>query len=201
MSMIESARNWWEGITPRERTTVAIAGTAVPLIIALWVGMQIQDGLAKREKDNADMRKALRVLADLRTSGPAKPIDDTVTNMPTVPTKLETYMEAAAKKVNITIPRYSPGTAVPKNGFITNSTRIDVNDVTVDQLKSFLQEVEQGLRYVVVTQINIQKDFRDKDKVDVRLEISTYAKEPVAAAAGSGSGSGSSGSAGSGKGN
>jgi type II secretory pathway component PulM len=192
--MIESVRTWWERITPRERTTVAIAGIAVPVIVALWIGLQISDGLGKREKANNDMRKALRTLANLRSAGPAVPVDDTLANMPTVPTKLETYLEAAAKKVNVTIPRYSPGTAITKNGFVTNSMRIEVNDVNIEQMKAFLQEVEQGSKYVAVTQLNIGRDFRDKDKLDVRLEISTYAKEPAANGAGSGSGSGSAGS-------
>jgi hypothetical protein len=33
---------------------------------------------------------------------------------------------------------------------------------------------------VAVTHIDLRRDFRNKDKLDVNLEVSTYSKEPPA---------------------
>nr|MBP9085528.1 hypothetical protein [Kofleriaceae bacterium] len=76
---------------------------------------------------------------------------------------------------------------VPKNGFVTHSMRIELNDLTIEQSKAFMEEVEKGSRYVAVTQLAVTRDYKDKDKLDLRLEISAYAKEPPPTAAGSGS--------------
>lgn len=195
MAFVDTLQNYWDQRVPSERRMLILAAIAVPATLALWLGLKISDGLDAREARNADARRALRVLADLRSRGPAQPADTTLQNMPTEPAKLESYLDAAAKKVSVTIPRYSPGAPVQKNGFITHSTRIEVNDVTLDQLKAFLQEVETGNRYVAITNLAINRDFKDKDKVDARLEVSAYAKEPPAAPADK-NGSGSAGKGG-----
>ena len=187
MSIIETFQTWWERISPREKRIVVIAGIAMPLTLLLWGGLKIHDGLAAREVRNDKMRKALSVLASLRSRGPSAPTDTTLADMPTEPAKRESYLEAAAKKVNVVIPRYSPGAVVTKNGFLTHSMRIELNDLTIDQSKSFMEEVEKGSRYVAVTQLAVTRDYKDKDKLDLRLEISAYAKEPPPTAAGSGS--------------
>ena len=46
-------------------------------------------------------------------------------------------------------------------------------------------EVETGSKVVAVTHLDLRRDFRDKDKLDVNLEVSTYSKEPPAKAEGS----------------
>ncbi len=189
MSIFESVQSWWERISPREKRMVVIAGIAVPATLILWGGLKIHDGLAARELQNDKMRKALVVLADLRSRGPSAPEDTTLANMPVEAAKLESYLEAAAKKVNVTIPRYSPGAVVTKNGFLTHSMRIELNDLTIDQAKQFMEEVEKGNRYVAVTQLSVTRDFKDKEKLDLRLEVSAYAKEAPPAADASGSGS------------
>ena len=55
-----------------------------------------------------------------------------------------------------------------------------LDDLTIDQLKTFLMEVEMGSKVVAVTHIDLRKDFRNKEKLDVSLEVSTYSKEPPA---------------------
>ena len=37
-----------------------------------------------------------------------------------------------------------------------------------------------GSKVVAVTHIDLRRDFRDKAKLDVNLEVSTYSKEPPA---------------------
>jgi hypothetical protein len=47
-------------------------------------------------------------------------------------------------------------------------------------------EVEMGSRVVAVTHIDLRRDFRDKTKLDVNIEVSTYSKEAPTKPAGGG---------------
>lgn len=177
----DKARDFWDRISPRERRLVLIAGIAAPITIAIWLGLSIRDGLVDMEARNNTARKALAVLADLRARGDTGPkADDAVTMMGTEPLSLPTYLDNAAKKAQFTLKSTTPHPAVTRNGFVTNSVSCTLDDLTIDQLKAFLMEVEMGSKVVAVTHIDLRKDFRNKDKLDVSLEISTYSKEPPA---------------------
>jgi hypothetical protein len=63
---------------------------------------------------------------------------------------------------------------------VTNSVSCTLDDLTIDQLKTFLMEVEMGSKVVAVTHIDMRRDFRDRTKLDINLEVSTYSKEPPA---------------------
>jgi hypothetical protein len=176
--MAFSARDFWDRISPRERAMVVILGICTPIILAVWLGLNIHDGLVAKEANNEEMRKALDVLADLKARGPATPSDDVVATMGTEPLSLDTYLTNAAQKAGFTLKGTTPRNPVPKNGFITNSVSCQVSDLTIDQLKKFLQEVETSSKVVVVTRLDIRRDFKDKEKLDATLEVSTYSKEP-----------------------
>jgi len=181
MSVItEKARDFWDRISPRERRLVLIAGIAAPITIAIWLGLSIRDGLVEMEARNDRSRKALNVLTDMRargqTGGPKT--DDAVALMGTEPLSLPTYLDNAAKKAQFTLKSTSPHPPVTRNGFVTNSVSVSLDDLTIEQLKTFLMEVEMGSKVVAVTHIDLDRDFRNKDKLDVSLEISTYSKEP-----------------------
>lgn len=175
----DRARDFWDRISPRERRLLVVAAIAVPVTLAIWLGLAIRDGLVEMEQRNAQTRKALAVLADLRARGenPRK-VDTAVQMMGTEPLSLPTYLDNAAKKANFTLKSTTPHPPVTRNGFVTNSVSCTLDDLTIEQLKTFLMEVEMGSRVVAVTHIDLRRDFRDKEKLDVALEVSTYSKEP-----------------------
>ena len=198
MTINERVRDFWDRISPRERRLVVIAGIAAPLTIALYLGLAIHDGLSDMETRNERARKALRIVDDLKSRGPITPADDVVATMGTEPVSLDTYLTNAAQKAGFVLKGTTPRTAVTKNGFVTNSVSCQLSDLTIDQLKKFLQEVESSSKVVSVTRLEIQRrDYKGKDKLDANLEVSTYSKEPPPKGEGGGSGSGSAGSAGS----
>ena len=177
----DRARDFWDRISPRERRLVLIAGIAAPIIIAIWLGLSIRDGLVDMEHRNERTRKALNVLMDLRARGETtQKSDDVVSMMGTEPLSLPTYLDNAAKKANFTLKSTTPHPPATRNGFVTNSVTCSLDDLTIEQLKTFLSEVEQGSKVVAVTHIDLRRDFRDKTKLDVQLEVSTYSKEPPA---------------------
>jgi hypothetical protein len=195
MTINERARDFWDRISPRERRLVVLLAVAAPIIIALWLGMQIHDGLSDMETRNDRTRKALRVIDDLKSRGPIKPTDDVVATMGVEPVSLDTYLSNAATKAGFVLKGTTPRTPVTKNGFVTNSVSCQLSDLTIDQIKKFLQEVESASKVVSVTRLEIQRrDYKGKDKLDANLEVSTYSKEPPPKGEGTGSGSGSAGS-------
>lgn len=187
-ALSERARDFWDRISPRERGLVLLAAVVAPITLVIWLGMSIGDGLTSMETRNARMRKALSVLSDLRARGPMKPADDTVAGMPVEPLSLDTYLSNAAKDAGFTLKGTTPRPPSTRNGFVTNSVSLSVSDVTVDQLEKFLQSVETKSKYVAVTRLDItHRDYKNKDKLDATLEVSTYAKEAQKKAEGEGS--------------
>jgi len=189
----DRARDFWDRISPRERRLVVIAAIALPLTLVVWLGLSIHDGLVNMESRNDKMRKALVVLADLKARGPQQPADDVVATMGVEPLSLDTYLTNAAQKAGFTLKGTTPRNPVARNGFVTNSVSCQVSDLSIDQFKKFLQEVETGSKVVAVTRLDIRRDFKSKEKLDATLEVSTYSKEPPP----KGEGGGSGGSAGS----
>jgi type II secretory pathway component PulM len=188
----ERARDFWDRISPRERGLVMIAAVVAPLTLVIWLGLAIGDGLAGMQARNDRMRKALTVIADLKARGPrSQPADDLVSGMPVEPLSLETYLSNAATTAGFVLKGTTPRTPVTRNGFVTASVSLNANDLTIDQLKKFLQEIETKSKYVAITRMDIsRKEYKGKDKLDVAMEVSTYAKEQTKKPdAGSGAGS------------
>jgi hypothetical protein len=180
-AITDKTREFWDRISPRERRLVMLAGIAAPITIAIWLGMSIRDGLIEMEARNNKTRKALTVLADLRARGDTGPkTDDVVSMMATEPLSLPTYLDNAAKKAQFTLKSTSPHPTATRDGFVTNSVSCSLDDLTIEQLRTFLMEVEMGSKVVAITHIDLRRDFRNKDKLDVNLEVSTYSKEPPA---------------------
>lgn len=187
----ERARDFWDRISPRERGLVLLAAVVAPLTLVIWLGLAIGDGLAGMQTRNDRMRRALTVIADLKARGPSHPVDDVVSGMPVEPLSLETYLSNAATTAGFVLKGTTPRTPVTRNGFVTASVSLNANDLTIDQLKKFLQEIETKSKYVAITRMDIsRKEYKGKDKLDVAMEVSTYAKESVKKPdAGSGAGS------------
>ena len=189
-AITDKASDFWARISPRERRLVVFAAIAVPVTIAIWLGLAIHDGLDAMAARNTKTRKALDTLADLRARGQTHAeVDDVVATMGTEPLSLDTYLSNAAKKAKFELKStITPRQPVSRNGFVTNTSTLTVDKLTMDELKDFLQAVETDSKTVAITHIDMRRDFRDKDKVDVNLEVSTYSKEKPAGAAGSGAG-------------
>jgi hypothetical protein len=192
----DRARDFWDRISPRERRLVIVAAIAVPITIAVWLGLAIHDGLVAMEARNDKTRKALEVLADLRVRGQTEaPADDVTATMGVEPLSLDTYLNNAAKKAKFDMKStITPHPSVTRNDFVTNSSSLSLEKLTIDQVKDFLQAIETDSKVVAITHIDMHRDFREKDKLGLSLEVSTYSKVAPAKTESGGSGSGSAGS-------
>lgn len=187
----DNARDWWERKNPRERVLVLALAVVAPITIAVYLGSYITDGLNKIEASNNETRRALAALVTLRASGPQQPVDDVLAEMPAEPIGLESYLSRAAEKVKLKIQRFTPRNPVTKNGFTTHAMQMDLNDITLEQARAFLEAVESDNKYVAVTTLNVSRKFGVKDKLNLKLEIAAYGKPSAAPKAGEGAGSGS----------
>lgn len=192
-ALTDRARDYWDRITPRERRMVVIGAIALPIVLALWLGFEIRDGLANIEAKNARTRKALIVLADLKARGESGGSLTPQIVFPTSPISLPTYLADAATTANFTLKGAQPRNKIVRDGYITEGVAINVDNLDLEQLKKFLEAVEEK-DTVAITRLTISRDRSDKTKVDAKLEVSTYAKpDDSGSGSGSGSGAGSSG--------
>jgi type II secretory pathway component PulM len=183
-AFIDTVRDRWEGISPRERKLVLLLGISFVVIVVLYLAMSIRDGLVALEERNARMRRALVVLTDLKARGDVQTPDDPGAAIGPEPVKLESYLTRAAEKVGITIPQYNPRPTVTKNGFVTHAGQVELRDLTVAQVKSLLEAIETDSKVVVTTAVTLTRNFRDKEKLDLKLEVATYSTAGGAAGAG-----------------
>jgi hypothetical protein len=187
MAVTERARDFWDRISPRERKLVVLLAIAAPITLAIWFGLSIQDHLVEREERNDNMRRALAVIADLKTRGPlTKPEDDPLRDVGPEPLSLDTYLDNAAKKAGFTLKGTSPHTPVTRNGFVTTSVSLNIDDLEIDKLKTFLQEIETSSKAVAITSLETMRDRRDRTKLDARMIVSTYSREKTDANNGDG---------------
>ncbi len=191
----ESMRDKWDGISPRERRLVLILIIGVPTVLIILLGMRIRDGLTTMEARNRKLRQALVAVEDLRSRGtqPTHSTGDPLAAIPTEPIDLESYLNSAAEKLELTIPSFNRQQPVKKGGFVTNSIRIDLRDLTIAQASEFLTAIETNSKAVAVTSLTTTVNFSNKEHLDLKLDVSAYARD-VAADAGSGSGSATGGS-------
>jgi hypothetical protein len=195
MALSDRARDFWDRISPRERRLVVVLAIAAPITIAVWLGLAISDGLDDMQHRNDRARQALDVLADLRARGQTHaPVDNVVATMGTEPLDLDTYLTNAAKKARFELKStITPHPKQARNGFVTSTSSLQLDKLTIEEVKDFLGAVESDSKLVAVTHLEIRRDFREKDKLDVNLDVSAYSKEPPAKQEGSGSGSSGSG--------
>jgi hypothetical protein len=173
MALSDRARDFWDRISPRERKLVVFFAIALPIAGALWLGLSIRDGLVSMEARNEQHREALDILGKLKAAG-GPTNEDPGIKIPDVPLSLQSYVSKALQKNGLTNKGSIDQRSVTKNGIVTTTVSCAVEDISTDQLKAFLQDIETAEKVVAVTHLDVKRDRRDNKKIDVSLEISTY---------------------------
>jgi type II secretory pathway component PulM len=176
MALSERARDFWDRISPRERKLVVFLAFALPLAAAIWLGLSIRDGLVTMEKRNEQTREALETVAKLKAAG-GPVAEDPGVKIPDAPIPISTYVSKALEKHSLKNKGSIDERRVSKNNIVTTTVSISVDDMTTDQLKAFLQEVETGEKVVAVTHLDVKRNRRDAKKIDAQFEISTYSND------------------------
>ena len=189
MAALDRLRDKWESITPRERGMVALLGASTVVVLVLYVALGIRAGMVKLEHKNARSRQALAYLTTLK----AKPIAST-SDGPEIPAdavRLESYLYTAATKAQITLNGVNTRGNTTRGSFTVHGATVELRELSLQQTTDFLAAIENDSKLVVVTGLQLRRNFRDKAKIDLSVEVSTYSKAAPAGGDGAGSGSGS----------
>lgn len=194
MAAVDRLRDKWESISPRERRLVVLLGVSAVVVLVLYVALAIKDRLDALEHKNAQARTALQKLTAYKAA--AKPTAggvDPSTFITSEPVKLESYIFKAGETASVTVPGVNPRSPRTSGEYTVHAAQIDIRDLTLQQVKDFLQAIEGESRVVAVTSLRLTRNFRDQEKMDLSAEISTYSKAaatPAEPAAGAGTGTG-----------
>lgn len=176
MATIDKLREKWESITPREQRMVLLLGVSFVLVMIIYVSLQIREGLAALEAKNAKSRKALAVLTSYKAQAKAVTGDDPAKLIKAQAVGLETYIYKAGEKAKVTVPAINTRGPSPKGSFIAHAATVEIRELTITQIKDFLEAIETENKIVMVSALQIRRNFRDKEKLDLNLEVVTWSK-------------------------
>ncbi len=193
MAALDTLRDKWENITPRERMLVVVLGAGLVVTAVVMLTMSITRRLDAMEKNNDKMRKALDVLEVYRINPKTSAAAEVVWPAPADALKVDTYVIKIAEKVGIKLGSpVKPKTTQPRpNGMTQHPYELQINGLTLEEARGFLEAIESDDKRVAVTALTMKKSFGDREKVDVKLEVSTYsnpAAAPPPPATGTGTG-------------
>lgn len=172
---MERLRDRWEAMQERERRLVAILGITVVVCLFLWVAFTIRGGLSSIEDKNEATREALLSLADYRAAGGAKGKTDAI-EIPAEAIKLSRYLETIIKESGLKSPTYPQEKESTKGDYTEISFSIQMNELTVFELKDLLEKIESRNRAVVLRELKIKRKVREQEKLDVTMTVSTFEK-------------------------
>jgi hypothetical protein len=199
MAAFDKLRDKWQSITPREQRMVVLLAVSTVVVLVIVAALQIRDGLTALEAKNAKSRRALKALTEYKAQAHAVTGDDPSKLIGPEPIKLETYLYRAAEKAQVTLTGVNArGAGTAKGSFTPHSATVEIRELTITQIKDFLEAIETESKIVVVSSLQIRRNFRDKEKLDLNIEVTTWSK--VAAAEGEADGNGSGSSSGTAKG-
>ena len=175
--MFEGFRDKWEHMTPRERSLMALLGVSAVVVVFAFVGMTIREGLDEIAARNDARRDALDALEIYRAQKAQGTDDGPKISIPNEALDLPAYLEDIAKEVGIEIPNYQPQPQAQRGSYDEIAVNIDLREVTVQELADFMERVETRNRTVVVTQLRIERSFRDQDRLrKASMTVATFAK-------------------------
>ncbi len=172
---MERLRDRWEQISPREQRLILALGITFVVVVLFLLGRGITGGLDTLNEKNQEARATLRVLHDYRQNQGSSAGEAQEVKLPDEPVKLQSYLEGIAGEVGISIPGFNPQADATKEGVVTASTRFQIRGISLQQLTDFLEKVESKSPHVVVQSLDIKRDFREKQKLDIDMHVTTYA--------------------------
>jgi hypothetical protein len=179
---LDGLRDRWERMARRERMLIVLLGVTFVVCLIGWVGFTVSDGLDAIAKDNDRSRDALGALEQFRAGKAGKAGDAAEVKIPSTPLSLRTYVDGIVHEVGIESPAYPAPKETAHGKFTESSFHLTLKEMTIYQLKDLFEKLERNSAVVVLKEIKVKRNFRDKEKLDVELTIATF-YEPGAAPA------------------
>ncbi len=170
----EGARDRWDRMNPREQRLVLVLGITLVICLIVALYARIQNGMKELEKENAQARKALRSLAIYRNAKAQAAGSGTEVKIPSKAIELDSYMENIISELELTSPTYPALKTVAVGTYEELSFEIELKGLSIESMSQLLEKVETGSKLVVVKELNVDRNFRDKEKLDVEFTVATY---------------------------
>jgi hypothetical protein len=165
-------------MSARERRLISLLGGAFLTCAVLLIAYLTIDSLQTMGRENQDMRKALDDIAkhsDEYRDAKAKVAAQQL-RIGSDPPQLAADLEAAAKEAGIQIPETAdrPDSAAGKR-YVEHGLDLKLRKVDLKSLATFLNKVETGRSFIIVTRLEIRRSFGgDGTTVDVDLTATTF---------------------------
>lgn len=184
---VQRVREYFEGLSQRERTLLSTLGAVIVLLAVLGGTYWIYDRIDTLEENNEAMHRALLDIEKKR--GPylaaralAAQLDSRIGQSPL---SLSGFLEQIGKETGLEIRETNPRTPEPLGKkYIQQSVDLRISKVALEPLLKFMRRLETyQSNLVLVTQLSIRaRDDKHQD-FEVDMTVSTYENAPKSGAA------------------
>jgi hypothetical protein len=116
-------------------------------------------------------------LAAYRASGAQRSANTVAALITDTGVELDTYLDGIFNEMKLESPAYPKVKETVKGGIAELSIDVKVANITVSQLGELLEKIETRDRRVMVKELAIKRNFRDKEKLDLqKLHVVTFKK-------------------------
>ena len=171
---LEGARDRWDRMNPREQRLVLALAITLAFCLVYALVAKIQGGMEDLEKSNAQSRKALHSLAIYRNTKAKAGGTSADVSIPEKALELDSYLDNIISELELTSPTY-PALKVTRIGIYEElSFEIELKGLSIESMTQLLEKVESGSKLVVVKELSVDRNFRDKEKLDLQFTVATF---------------------------
>ena len=171
---LDGLRERWERMNPREQRLVVALSVTLVVCLVLAMVAKIKSGMAEIEQKNADSRQALLTLASYRNAKASAAGPGSDIKIPEKALALDTYLEGIISELELTSPTYPALKEEPVGDFVELSFEVALKGLNITQMTQLLEKVESGSKMVVIKELNVDRHFRDKEKLNIEFTVATY---------------------------
>lgn len=173
---IDGLRARWERMNPSEQRLVTILGVTLVVCVVVALVAKIGSRMDDIEKKNVESRKALRTLAVVRNAKAKATSTGAEIAIPDKALALDSYLEGIISELELTSPTYPAPKEAISGDYAELSFQVQLKGLNIYQLTQLLERIESGSKLVVLKELFVDTNFRDKEKLDVEFKIATYQK-------------------------
>ena len=171
---LQGARDCWNRMNSREQRLVLVLGITLVICLIAALVAKIQGGMTSIEKSNAESRKALRSLAIYRNAKAQAASTGNDISIPEKAIELDSYLENIISDLSLTSPTYPALKSVRVGAYEELSFEVQLKGLSIESMTQLLEKIETGSNLVVIKELSVDRNFRDKEKLDVDFTVATF---------------------------
>lgn len=171
---IDGLRERWERMNTREQRLVVALSVTLIVCLVLAMVAKIKSGMAEIEEKNADSRQALLALASHRNAKASAVGPGSDVKVPEKALALDTYLEGIISELELTSPTYPALNEEAIGDYVELSFEVAFKGLNITQMTQLFEKIESGSKMVVVKELNIDRHFRDQEKLNIEFTVATY---------------------------